>query len=243
MDILFALPIVIAAAFVRGATGFGFSLLAAPLFALFWPATFASTVVLVLDLAATGLLVRGGILAGLDWREAAVLGVAALVGALVGVLLLSLLPQRPALIGLNLAVLVSALAALFKVRWRWVDTRAAAIGASFLTGSMIGAFSVGGTLVVAWLMASGRSPAQARALLTIIFAVTDSGAIASRLAFGLFPTSSLTIILMLLPALAAGIYFGRRFYGRLSPEAWKRGVSALLVLLALVSLARTLTLS
>ncbi|WP_167591880.1 sulfite exporter TauE/SafE family protein [Jiella endophytica] len=239
VELLCALPIVVVAAVIRGATGFGFSLVAAPLLSWFWPPELATGIVLCLDLAATGLLVHGGILEGLVRQDALILGAAALFGALCGVFLLSLLPAGPALVGLNLAVLVSALAALAKVRWLWLDSRAAMIGAGFLTGAMIGAFAVGGTLVVAWLMASKRSPAEARGLLTVVFALTDIGTIAFRAALGLLPPSSLALTTLLLPALAAGVFIGRHVYGRIGADTWKRAVACLLVLLALGSLLRT----
>ncbi|MBP0617701.1 sulfite exporter TauE/SafE family protein [Jiella mangrovi] len=236
-DLIYALPIIVAAAVVRGATGFGFSLVAAPLLSLFWSPDFATGIVLCLDLAATVMLVQGGILAELERGDALLLGASALGGAVAGVFLLSALPHGPALVGLNLAVFVSALAAMRKVSWRWLDSRGAASGAGFLTGAMIGAFSVGGTLIVAWLMASRRSPGQSRALLTVVFAVTDIGAIAFRAGLGLFPASSLPAVVVMLPAVAAGIVVGRRLYGRISAETWKRAVAWLLMLLALSSLA------
>ncbi|MBO0902544.1 sulfite exporter TauE/SafE family protein [Jiella sonneratiae] len=242
LELLLAFLAVIVAAVVRGATGFGFSLVAAPLLSLLWPAEFATGIVLCLDLFATALLVRGGILAGLDRREAALVGSAGLVGAVAGVFALKALPAGPALIGLNVAVLVSALAALLRLRWRWLDSAGAAVAAGFLTGAMIGAFAVGGTLVVAWLMASRRTPDQARALLAVVFALTDTGSIALRAFLGLLPASSLTVMALLAPAVVAGIVLGKHVYGRISAEAWKRAVACLLIVLALASLSRALTL-
>ena len=231
------------AAAVRGATGFGFSLIAALVLSTHYSAASASSIVLMLDLAATGLMMRGGALAGLDRREALHVGVFALIGALAGVLLLKVLPERPALIGLNLAVLVSALAALAKVRSRFLEGPTAAVIAAFLTGAMIGAFSVGGTLIVAWLVASGRSPARSIALLTVVFACTDTATLAFRMALGVLPAESVLPTLMLLPIVALGIYAGRHLFGWLSPAGWKRLVACILVALALGSLARTLSLA
>lgn len=242
--ILAALAVtVFLAAAIRGATGFGFSLIAALALSTSYSAASASGIVLMLDLAATGLLMRGGALSGLDWREAVRLGLFALVGALAGVLVLSALPERPALIGLNLAVLVSALAALLKVRSRFLEGAAAAAIAAFLTGAMIGAFSVGGTLIVAWLIASGRSPARSIGLLTVVFAFTDTATLAFRLAFGVLPADTLMPTLVLLPIVALGIYAGRHLFGWLTPEGWKRLVAFILVALAVGSLVRTLSLA
>ena len=242
--ILAALAVAVClAAVVRGATGFGFSLIAAPLLSLNFTATNASTIVLILDLAVTGLLMRGGALAGLDRREAIHVGAYALIGALAGVVLLKFLPERPALIGLNLAVLVSALAALLKIRSTFLEGPVAAAIAGFLTGAMIGAFSVGGSLIVAWLIASGRSPARSRALLTVVFALTDSATLVFRAGFGVLPAESLMPTLLLLPLVALGVYAGQHLFTRLSAQAWKRLVAVILVALALGSLARTLSLA
>lgn len=231
------------AALVRGATGFGFALIAAPILSLVWPTATATSIVLLLDLVATALLMRGGALAGLDRREATITGAAALVGALAGVLLLKVLPEEPALLGLNLAVLVSALAALMRVRSRHLEGETAAAAAGFLTGAMIGAFSVGGTLVVAWLILAGRSPARSRALLTVVFALTDAGSLLLRVGLGVLPAEALGPAVALLPALALGLLAGHVGFRRLDAESWKRAVALVLVLLAVGSLARTLSLA
>ncbi len=108
---------------------------------------------------------------------------------------------------------------------------------------MIGAFAVGGTLIVAWLVAAGRSPARSRAVLTVVFLATDVSTLLFRLGLGVIPAESFYASLMLFPPVALGIYAGHHVFARLSEAAWKRLVAMILVALALASLIRTLNLA
>lgn len=240
MDLAVAAVLVFAAAAVRGATGFGFALIAVPGLVLIWPLELATTVVLLLDLGATAVMLRSGALAALRRDDAVLLSFSGMVGAVLGVALLAAVPAGPMLAGLNVAILVSALAALLKIRARWIAHPLVAVLAGVSTGVMIGAYAVGGPLLVAWLIAARRTPAETRALLTVVFGLTDLTSLAVRLAVGVMPEGTAVAVLTLAPAMVLGILAGTQAFHRLHPETWKRGVAIFLLALAIFSIARHL---
>jgi uncharacterized membrane protein YfcA len=117
-----------------------------------------------------------------------------------------------------------------------------AVGAvvGFLVGALIGAFAIGGPLLLAWLVAAGRTPKETRGLLTLVFGLTDGLSLALRVALGLFPADAAVTGLMLAPVMAAGIFAGGLVFHRAPAELWRRGVALLLILVAGVSLTHTL---
>ncbi|WP_108662897.1 sulfite exporter TauE/SafE family protein [Acuticoccus kandeliae] len=237
MDILAAGAVVLFGALVRGATGFGFALVSVPLLTIFWAPLFATGVALVLDLVASAVLLRSGVMRHLVQRDFILIGISGTIGAVIGAFAITELPARPAAIVLNAAVLLSAIAVLARVRWRGLDHPAAALLVGLLTGMLIGAFAFGGTLLVAWLIAVGRTPQQTRALLTIVFALFGSLALVIRLALGALAEGTLTWALFLAPITVLGILAGTYVLRFIHPEIWKRGVAVLLIAFAVTGLA------
>lgn len=240
MDLALAAVIVAGAAVVRGAAGFGFALVAAPLLAFIWPPVFATSLVLLLDLVATVILVRSGVLRDVRRGDGWTVGGPALVGAVLGVLLIKNLPQDGARLGLDLAVLVSAMAVIFRVRMPVLGHPAMGAVIGLVVGALIGSFAIGGPLLLAWLVAAGRTPKETRGLLTLVFGLTDTLALGLRVALGVFPTEAATTGLLLTPVMAAGILAGGLVFHRAPAELWRRGVAILLILLAGLSLTHTL---
>jgi uncharacterized membrane protein YfcA len=238
-----AVVVVAVAAFVRGATGFGFAMVAAPALAFIWPPVFATSLVLVLDMAATATIMRSGVLAHLRKDDVLRLCGAAFFGVIAGVLLLKNLPEHGARLGLDITVLLSAAAALFKIRFRALDHPLAAIAAGFLVGAMIGAFAIGGTMLLAWLMAVDRSPKEMRALMTVVFAFADTLSLIARVTLGVFPLEALKTSLVLAPIMILGIMGGSLVFHRMPAELWRRGVAVLLIIVAMASLANSIFLA
>ncbi|MCF3932704.1 sulfite exporter TauE/SafE family protein [Acuticoccus sp. M5D2P5] len=241
MEFVAAGAIVFVAAFVRGATGFGFALVTVPLLTLFWSPLFATSVAILLDLVASGVLLRSGLLADLRRRDTILVAIGALAGAPVGVFAIAHLPAEPAAIALNIAVLLSALAALTRIRWEGIDRPAVVVAVGAATGLLVGAFAIGGTLLVAWLVAARRTPNEIRVLLAVIFAAVGVLALAMRVSLGAFPSGALTQALFLAPITALGILAGHHAVRFIHPEMWKRGVAVVLIMLALLGLVAAIT--
>lgn len=228
------------AAVVRGATGFGFALVAALGLSALWPPAVATPVVFMLELVVTIGILRGG-----AWREVTLADVGPLMagglaGGIAGVLLVSGLPDGTVKLGLDLVVLVSAAASLARLKEPRLDRPLVAAGVGVVTGAVISAFAVGGPLVVAWLLATGRSPARMRAALTVYFGLTDALGLGVRLLIGRVPAESWTAGAVLLPIALIGTALGGHIFRRTAEDRWRRFVALMLILIAAFSLARTL---
>ncbi|MDA0165139.1 TSUP family transporter [Solirubrobacter ginsenosidimutans] len=202
---------VVAGAMLQAATGFGFSLLAAPL--LFAAIDPEPAVVLLLVL---GLEVNVLTLAGERRRPRPLPRTTALLlawatpGALAGVAVLRALPPGALQVAVTLGV-VGTLAAR-RVTTAHVPAWAAGLAAGALTTTT----STNGPPLLLHLLGRGVTPTQVRDTLTVCFVgLAGLGALAL---FGTgdpaLPDAGLT--LGLLPAVAAGHLVGRRAFRRLS---------------------------
>lgn len=232
--------VVALAAVVRGATGFGFALVAALGLSALWPPAVATPIVFMLELVVTIGILRGG-----AWREvtlADVLPIMAggLVGGIAGVLVITGLPDATVKLGLDLVVLVSAAASFARLREPRLDRPWVAVAVGVVTGAVISAFAVGGPLVVAWLLATGRSPARIRATLTVYFGLTDALGLFVRLMIGAVPAESWVAGAVLLPIALIGTMLGGHIFRRTAEDRWRRAVALMLILIAAFSLGRTL---
>lgn len=238
---LAALAVFVGAA-LQSATGFGFSLVAAPiLFAVLGPREAVSAGVLL------GLLLNGLTLATEQRRpvvlrhDASVLVAWSVPGLVAGALALRELPERllSALVGL--AVLAGLAVRLHSgggaaggaAPPRARSWRAPAAGAA--SGALATATSLSGPPLALYLLGRGAAPAQMRDTLAAVFiaqAVLALPVLLLTVTFAL-PTA----VWVLLAAALAGQVAGRRAFAWLRGERYERAVLAVLVLSALAALA------
>jgi len=221
-----------AGAMLQAATGFGFSLAAAPLlFAAIGPEP-AVVLLLVLGLEVNVLTLaterrrprplRHSTIAILGWS---------LPGALAGVAVLRALPSAALQVAVTLGV-AGTLAAR-RVRSAHVPAWAAGIAAGALTTST----STNGPPMLLHLLGRGATPVQVRDTLTTCFV-----GLAAIGALALFGTGDpelpqTTLVIGLLPAVLAGHLVGRRLFARLADGGrYELVLTVVLVVAVLVGL-------
>ncbi len=226
---------------LQSATGFGFSLVAAPiLFAVLGPQEAVSAGVLL------GLLLNGLTLAT-ERRRPVVLGRDArrlvawsVPGLVLGALALRELPERPLSALVGLAVLAGLAARL--AGGRAAGGRAAprarawhipAAGAT--SGALATANSVSGPPLAFYLLARGATPAAMRDTLAAVFIAQSVLALPVLLASATFVLPQ--EVWVLLAAALVGQLAGRRAFAWLQGERYERAVLVVLVLSALTALA------
>ena len=232
---LAALAVFVGAA-LQSATGFGFSLLAAPiLFALLGPREAVSAGVLL------GLLLNGLTLAT-ERRRPVVLGrdawllvVWSVPGLGLGALALRELPEQPLSALVGLAVLAGLAVRLRggKVAARVRPWHAPAAGAT--SGALATANSVSGPPLAFYLLARGATPAAMRDTLAAVFIAQSVLALPVLLVSATFTLPG--AVWALLAAALVGQLAGRRAFAWLHGERYERAVLAVLVLSALAALA------
>jgi uncharacterized membrane protein YfcA len=233
--------IVAAAYFVFGLTGFGSTVIALPLLALFFPLKFAVSLLMLLDL--TVLLLFGARLRrGVRPDEIGWLVPFMLAGMAIGLTLLVQAPEQPLLVTLGLFVLCYAVWGLARRGGppRLARLWCAPIG--FAGGVFSALFGTGGVLFAIYNAGRLRDAAELRANNAAMILLASLMRLVLFSAVGLLAQDGLlTTALWLAPALALGFWAGSRANTRVPAASVVKGVYALLVLAGLTLLARSLS--
>lgn len=235
MTTALAAAIVLAGALLASATGFGFSLLSAPLlFVLLGPPRAVGVLLLL------GVEVNALILAGERrrprplLRDCAVLLAWAAPGTVVGVVVLRTLSA----VALQLALTAAILATLLLRRLRPVRRTPlwAAPAAGFASGALTTATTTNGPPLIVYLLGGGHDPARVRDTLTFCFVcLFGLGTLALWLTGTSEAEPDLGLVAILAPAVLAGQVLGRRAFARLAAgDRYERVLTG--VLLAAVAL-------
>lgn len=228
---------VFAAAVLRGITGFGFALAAAPLLSLFMaPQAAVVSVILLQVLVGCRDIVtmRGHADRGALLR----LSLGALFGVPAGTALLAW--ADPALMRLLIAALVMAgLALLLLVPGhRSADPMAEAAPAGLLSGLFGGLAGMAGPPAVAFFMRAGTPAATSRASLMLFFFFTSVMSLPGMWLGGLLTATPAALALSVFPALLLGTWLGARIFARTTEAGWRRLALASLAVMALAAGAR-----
>ena len=240
-----ALAIVFAAGVVRGYAGFGFSAISVAGLALLVPPASVVPAVFALEVVASISLLKAA-LRDVDWRWLAwlVLGNALFIP--LGVLVLARVPEEPLrlVIGVLLVVVAAAQRAGAELKLPPTPPVRFAVGAA--SGLANGVAAIGGIVVAVLLGPAQLSPAALRATLIVLFLLTDvyalgwTAIVPSSHAEPLLGAATLAWALWLAPAMLAGIAVGHRAFAGASPAAFRRRVLELLIVVALLAIARAL---
>ena len=234
-----AIVCVFIAGIVRGLTGFGFAAISIIGLGLCWPLPQAVPLVLCLEIAASVMLVPAA-RSDADWSFLRKLWIAAALGVPIGVLALT--RADAATMGVLVSLLIGGLAllGLARIKLKVGQGRLAPWLVGSVTGALIGAFSIGGPLVVAWLSHLGLRAGQLRATLILFFCVVDLAALLTLVAAQAVPADIWPLALALLLPTFAGLWVGQRLFHRVPAPAAERFTQWLLLGLAVIGLVNVL---
>jgi uncharacterized protein len=229
------------AALLQAASGFGFAVIATPLFLLFVPPDRAVQLVIILTAVLSAV-----VLPGLGRAVARGLLLRLLLGSLAG-LPLGLAAFRladPLLVRRVIGAIVLAFAVFLwltqrgvRAEPRFAATPAGDVGAGAVSGVLTAMIGMSGPPVLLYLLAAGTAPRTVRATLLAFFAVCYTVALASHAAVNGVPGATWRIAACLVPCALVGGYVGRPLGDRLGPDAFTSLALALLVAAGLYSLA------
>ncbi len=209
--------------FVRGYSGFGFSLAAIPVLTIVYVPAEAVTAVLPLEIL-LGLATVPGQRGHISWVALRWLVLGTLLGTPLGVAVLASAPAGPMRWGIGLVVLVAVailsrrpeLPGLLKPQWLAVS--------GFVSGCLNGGTALSGPPAIISLLGSPLPARDARATLMAFIAVSATLAAAIAFAQGLFNSASAIATLAMAPAGAIGAATGSSLFGRM-PERFYRPAS------------------
>jgi len=229
--IALAAAIAAIAGVVRGITGFGGAMVMSPPMALILGTIAAVPVVLLLEsLAAIPMLVQLRHL--VRWRLVGpILGMACLFVPLGTWILLAVDPQlmRRVIAGV---VIVFSLVLLAGLRYTGRQQPATALGVGALSGTLVGATSMGGPPVILYLLAGPDPIEVTRANLTcFVGAISLAGFVLLALN-GVVGAGGLVLALLLAPGYYLGMVLGTRLFSRFNDQRFRRFTLAFMLLVA-----------
>jgi|SRR5688572_7933718 uncharacterized membrane protein YfcA len=237
VTIAYGLVCILGAAFVRGYSGFGFSLLAVTALSLrLAPAEIVPSI-FMMEIAAS-LHLLPSIWREVHWRAIGVLLIGYTIAVPLGVWLLASMPQAPMKVALGLAVLVSTLLLMRGFALRRMPGLGATLATGGASGLLNGAFGIGGPPVILFFFSSPAGDAIGRASIIAFFLATDAIGLVFLAREGLVTQESLVRALVFLPALIAGIWLGARSFKHSDQASFRKWVLRLLALLALLTFAQ-----
>lgn len=231
-----------AAAFVKGAIGFGFPTLGTPLLALVVDVKTAVAVLVIPNLVMDGLQLRRQGPLGATPRRLAPLLVFTMLGTIVGTKLLVALSGRTATLILGVFVLGFVLLDLARFSPRvpagWERLLAPPVGLA--AGVMGGITNAPGTALALYFVALGMDKREFVRSIAFTFLVVKGVQLASLGWYGLLGWTLVLGSLGLTAAALAGFGLGVRVQDRLDQRAFNRGVLVFLATLGVWLVVRTL---
>ena len=222
---------------MRGFAGFGFSLLAITAISLVLPPVVVVPSIFLMEIAASVHLLPS-VWREVHWRAIGLLLLGCLLATPLGVWLLATTPVAPMQIALGGVVLAAAILLLRGYALRRMPGRASTVATGAASGLLNGAFGIGGPPVILFFFASPAGVAAGRASVIAYFLGTDLIALAFMLRQDLIGLPQLWLALVFLPALLAGNWLGAKGFRGIEPEAFRRWILWILMLLALLTLGQ-----
>lgn len=231
--------IVLLAAFVRSVSGFGYALIATPLLTFVFEAK--SVVVMNVILGnIIGILLLFRMRRYIDFRRLAFISLGSIPGVPLGAFLLSRL--EPSVIKLAIAVLIipfSVLMLLGHSHQFKRDILGCGI-AGFMSGVLGASTSLGGPPVVLFLLNQGLATERFVGTLTAYFLFVGVISIGAFSSLGMITTDLLTKVAILLPLLFLGYYAGIKVLPKINAILFKRIVSSLVSVTAVIIIVSVL---
>ncbi|MEO6320088.1 MAG: sulfite exporter TauE/SafE family protein [Polaromonas sp.] len=243
----FSLCVVFAAGLVRGFAGFGFSAVTvAGMSLVVSPAVVVPALFMLEILASLSQLRSVARDIDMPWFKWLALGT--LLAIPLGLVLLAWLPETQLRLLIGALLLMAALLLRSGRHAALAPTAQMKFAAGLASGFITGVAAIGGIALAVLLSATRMAPAALRATLIALILFSDVVALAgaalipsSASATGhLFGSDTLKWALWLAPVMLAGIAVGQRSFSGVSHEKFRSHVLNLLIVLATLSLARSL---
>lgn len=228
---------VVAAAILRGFTGFGFGLAAVPLLSLALPPAQVVPLVVTLQvvIGAAGLRAAA---ADCDWHAVRVLLPGLVAGVPIGLLILTELPANPVRLVIGTIIAFSVWLIHRGVRLPPNPSRLVSFGVGMVSGIISGLASMGGPPVVVYLLALGHTAARMRATAIVYFMLSGCVSFIPMAIRGMIGRDILVWTLVSLPVLFGGSRLGTWAFHKAKPRHHRMVALVTLSALAVLLIGR-----
>lgn len=227
--------ILLAASYIRGFSGFGFTAIFLAGLTLILPVVEIVPLSIALELTASSAQAKG-IARHIKWRELGLLLTTGIIFTPLGVYLLGVIDDQT----LRLTALVFVFASsLYLVFWRTL-LRQFSLGIYALVGSAIGvingATALSGLVLALFFSLSNKQATEMRATMIFYLFAADIWAFSLLIGAGYYDSIAITRAAVSLPLLAVGVWLGSRHFAAAGPESYRKVVLWLLLMLSAVGL-------
>ena len=232
--------VLMGAAFVIGAIGFGFGLTTSPLLLLILE---PQTVVIVINAVAiiAFSLVLVETREHLRNRELAPMGIAAVLGTPIGVFALSTLDSSVLRISIGVLVLVLTAMVVFNAEWRVPYPRISGPILGFVSSAFTTGLAIGGPILVLFFLGRRMDRQNVRASMAFFFTIMYVAAAIGYAIQGLFTIERLILIAAAAPAVAVGYWIAIKLTARMNERVFRPTVVGVIVISSLVVIGREIT--
>ena len=227
------------AGIVRGATGFGFSMIMIVLLTLFFPPAQVAPVILFWEvLASIGHLPF--VYRQVHWKSLRWLALGVALGTPFGVYCLVSIPVDAMRLIINAVVLILTSMLYCGLRPKNAPTPPQTTGVGLLAGIINGASANGGPPIILFFLSSPLGAAVGRASLIAFFLFTDVWASLFYWQQGLISLDTVIFTLVFMVPMFGGMWFGNRWFSTVDEARFRKVVLALLMLISIVWLVKAL---
>lgn len=227
-----AAAVAIAAGVIRGITGFGGAMVMSPPLALLLGPVAAIPIVLLLEaLAATPMLVQNRSL--VKWRVIGPIIAAACVTIPLGALVL--VNADPLVMRRAIAATVIVFALILLMGWRYGGSHGlpVALGLGAVSGTLVGATSMGGPPVIIYLLAGPDPIGTTRANLTFFVGAVSAAGLAGLWLHDALTWGAVAAAAILAPGYYGGMVLGTRLFPRFNDRRFRQFTLALMAVVSL----------
>ena len=205
------------AGIVRGATGFGFSMIMIVLLTLFFPPA-----------------------QQVHWKSLRWLALGVALGTPFGVYCLVSIPVDAMRLIINAVVLILTSMLYCGLRPKNAPTPPQTTGVGLLAGVINGASANGGPPIILFFLSSPLGAAVGRASLIAFFLFTDVWASLFYWQQGLISLDTIIFTLVFMVPMFGGMWFGNRWFSTVDEARFRKVVLALLMIISVVGLVKAL---
>ena len=231
--------VLMGAAFVIGAIGFGFGLTTSPILLLILdPQTVVVVINAVAIIAFSLVLVETR--EHLRNRELAPMAVAAVLGTPIGVFALSTLDASVLRIAIGALVLVLTAMVVFNAEWKVPYPRIFGPALGFISSAFTTGLAIGGPILVLFFLGRRMDRQNVRASMAFFFTIMYVTAAIGYAIQGLFTSERLVLIVAAAPMVAIGYWIAMKLTGRMNEGVFRGAVIGVVVISSIVVIAREL---
>jgi uncharacterized membrane protein YfcA len=228
--------VVVLAAFVRGYTGFGFAAIAVVGLNLFLTPQQSIPVVLGLDIICSLPLMRQA-LRQYDKPTLKFLVLGSFIGIPIGLGLLLFLPSEVLKLVICITILLFSAFLVIDIRFKGTDKTPTKLGFGILAGTGTSAASIGGPMVVCYMISSSLTATAQRATLILFFVLSESASMIGLFGSGLIDLEVVKLIsILLIPSLIT-VRFGQWCFNRYPPKSLKHFAIPIMVSIAILGIS------